>query len=172
MRDVEGLYRRVGFLFDTDDGSLPEIRLTGLDIEQTPSVYTRLRALASRINERAYFWDRRTVREMPLDSVPNAAALVVAGDAEAFHFVLQDPRVGTVPLPPLGVFVSPTEISLDYRMGPDWGAAEVGALIELLCELQDHAPGSRMELEKHVLPEVQAQFAAAVAQYCGLRDAV
>lgn len=170
--DAHALYTQLGFLFDTDDGSLPEVRLTGLTVDQTPLVYARLRALSSRINHGAYFWDRRADRETPVDSVPNAAALVISGDAEVFHLVLQDPRVGAVALPELGVFVFPDEISLDYRMGPAWGPTEVAALCELLCELQRLAPGSRVELEEHALADVRDQFAATVARYCDQRDAV
>ena len=169
MSDVDELYRQIGFLFDSDDGSLPEVRLTGLTVDQMPLVYARLRAIASRINDGAYFWDRRGDREASVDSVPNAAALVVSGDAEAFHLVLQDPRVGAVALPPLGVFVSPEEIALDYRMGPEWGPAEVSALVDLLCDLKRLAPGSRVELEENALAEIRARFAAAVAQHCERR---
>jgi hypothetical protein len=43
--------------------------------------------------------------DCPLDSVPNAAALVVSGDAEPFHFVLRDIDMSGVRLPDLGVWV-------------------------------------------------------------------
>jgi hypothetical protein len=172
VSDVDRLYRQIGFLFDTDDGSLPELRLTGLTAGQTPLVYARLRKLATRINESAYFWNREAGRETPVDSVPNAAALVISGEADAFHFVLQDPRVGDVALPELGVFVLPGEVALDYRMGSEWGATKVAALVGLLCELQRLAPGSQLELEDYALAETRAQFAATVAQYCESRDAV
>ncbi len=170
--DMQALYARVGFLFDTDDGSLPEVRLTGLSGDQAAAVYAQLRALAHEINDGAYFWDARADRERLVESVPNAASLVVSGEAEAFHIVLQDPRVGAVALPPLGVFVSPDEVALEYRMGAEWGPSEVAALFALLCELQRTTPGLRVELEDHALAEVRHHFAAAVAQYCAQRDAV
>ena len=77
------MYREIGFLFDTDDGSLPELRITRLLADQTPVVYGRLRELASRINEGAYFWDRKAERDAPVDSVPNAATLMISGEAAA-----------------------------------------------------------------------------------------
>lgn len=163
---VQGLYDQIGFLFDTDDGSLPEVRLTGLPIDRTPVVYARIRALATRINEGAYFWERRAELEAPIDSVPNAATLVISGDADAFHFVLQDPRFGEVALPELGVFVFSDEIALDYRMGPEWGAKEVAAIVELLCQLKRLAPGSHVELEADALPEERVRFARAIAEFC------
>ena len=97
---------------------------------------------------------------------------MISGDAEAFHLILQDPHVGAVALPELGIFVFPEEIALDYRPGPEWGVTEVAALVELLCELLRIAPGSRVDLEEHALAEVRAQFAAAVARYCKRRGAV
>jgi hypothetical protein len=167
--DPQALFARIGFLFDTDDGSLPEIRLAGLTAHQTPLVHARLRALASRTHEGASFWDRRADRATPLDSVPNAAALVVSGDAEAFHLLLHDPHVGDVALPALGVFVFPDEVVLDYRMGPEWGPTEVAALLALLCELRRLAPGSRVELD--ALDDVRDDFAALVAQSWDQRSA-
>src|SRR5687768_1955040 len=110
--DAEALYSQIGFLFDTDDGSLPEIHLTDLAANQTPLLYARLRGISTRINESATFWDRRANKETAIDSVPDAAERVVSGDADAFHMVLQEPRVGEVTLPPLGVFVFPDEIAL------------------------------------------------------------
>jgi hypothetical protein len=170
--DPHALFAQIGFLFDTDDGSLPELRLTGLSAAQTPLVYARLRALADRIDEGACFWDRRAGRETPVDDVPNAASLVVAGDADAFHLLLRHPRLGAVALPDLGVSVFDDEVALDYRMGRAWGPTEVGALLGLLCELRRLAPGSRVELEEHARADARDRFAAAVARYCARRDAV
>ncbi|MDF1503631.1 hypothetical protein [Roseisolibacter sp. H3M3-2] len=166
-RDARDAWRsQVGFLFDPDDGSLPEIRLTGLTAEQTPRVYARLRALAARLNDGASLVDRRAEHEVPVDAVPNAASLVVAGHVDGFHVVLRAPRVGAVVLPDLGVFVAADEIALDYRMGAQWGATEIAALLALLCELHRIAPGSRVELEEHAEAGARERFAAAVARRC------
>ena len=166
MTGIERLYERIGFLFGSDDGSLPEFRLSGLTSGQMPAVYARLRQLGTEINEGAYFWDRREAREALLDSVPNAATLVVSGEADGFHFVLKDAWHQGTALPELGVFVDVCEIALDYRMGPEWGAREVAAFVAMLCELQRLAPESRVELEDAALPDVRARFAQAVAEYC------
>ena len=64
------------------------------------------------------FWSVTHSKDCPLESVPNAAALVVLGEAEPIHFVLRDIDVGGVRLPDLGVFVFADQIALDYRMGP------------------------------------------------------
>lgn len=171
MTDPLTLFAQIGFLFDTDDGSLPELRLTGLAGDESARIFARLRAIASRINQGATFRDLRADADTSVDSVPNAAALVVAGDAEAFHLVLQDPSVDGTALPPLGVFVFADEIALDYRMGAAWGAREVIALVALLCELQRLAPRSRVELEEHAPADARDRFAMAITDYCGQRDA-
>ncbi len=165
MPDAEALYARVRFLFETDDGSLPEVRLVGLRPSQTAAAYADLRARSGGVNMGAAYWDTRAQREAPVDAVSNAASLVVSGEAEPFHVVLQELRIGTVCLPDLGLFVFSDEIALDYRMGPDWGPYQVAGFFELLCELLRRAPGARVSLEEHVSPDVRDQFAAAFAQY-------
>lgn len=167
MSDPNAIFAHIGFLFDTDDGSLPELRITGLTGDAAARLYARLRSLASRINDGATVWDLRVDRDTPVDTVPNAAALVVSGEAQAFHVVLQDPRLDGVALPPLGVFVFPDEITLDYRMGASWGPREISALLDLLCELRRLAPGSRVELEEHAPADARDRFADALSNHCG-----
>ena len=172
MVDPQTLFATIGGLFDVDDGSLPEIRLSGMSPDDTPRLYTRLRALAAEIREGARFRDRRVARDAGVDSVPNAAALVAAGDAEPFHFILVSPQVGGVTLPDLGVFVFRDEIALDYQMGPAWGPSEVTAFLGLLDALARSAPGSRLELDETATTDERERFAASVALYRRQRGAV
>jgi hypothetical protein len=123
-------------LFDTDDGSLPEIRVNYSDCSATVAGYALLRERAARIvSERASLWSNTQSTSLPVDSVPNAAALVVSGEAASFHVVLGGIQSQGVTIPDLGVFVFSDQLALDYRMGPDWGARELRALFALLAEL-------------------------------------
>jgi len=123
-------------LFDTDDGSLPEIRVDYSDSSATVAGYALLRGRAARVvSERASLWSNTQSTNLPVDSVPNAAALVVSGEAASFHVVLGGIQSQGVTIPDLGVFVFSDQLALDYRMGPDWGARELGALFALLAEL-------------------------------------
>jgi hypothetical protein len=123
-------------LFDTDDGSLPEIRVDYSDSSATVAGYALLRGRAARVvSERALLWSNTQSTNVPVDSVPNAAALVASGDAASFHVVLGGIQSQGVTIPDLGVFVFPDQLALDYRMGSSWGVTELGALFELLGEL-------------------------------------
>lgn len=161
MSEPQRAWAELHDLFETDDGSLPEIRVDFAAPDALVAGYAVLRARAARIvSEAPTFWSIEA-EERALDSVPNAAELVVSGDAEPFHVVLGGLDVGGVELPDLGVFVTPDQIALDYRMGPAWGPAQLGALFELLRELVRADPAARLTLEEGVRSEVRARFDAA-----------
>ena len=146
-------------LFDTDDGSLPEFRVCYSNVDATIVGYALLRTRAARVVSRdAHFWSAVHGEDRPVDSVPNAAALVVAGDAEPFHVVLGGIRGHASEIPDLGVFVFPDQLALDYRMGPAWGPAELEALFELLAELTRLDPAATLDLEEETRTEIRARF--------------
>jgi hypothetical protein len=104
------------------------------------------------------FWSKTDDAERPLDSVPNAAAMVVSGEAEAFHVVFGGIQSGSVAIPDIGVFVFPDQLCLDYRMGTAWGPHELEALFALLAELTALDPQASLSLEEGVLAEVADRF--------------
>jgi hypothetical protein len=153
------LWNELRDLFDTDDGSLPEVRVDYRDSSATVSGYALLRGRAARVvSDNACFWSKTHDAERPLDSVSNAAALVVSGEAEAFHVVLGGIRSRSVAISDLGVFVFPNQLALDYRMGPAWGPKELEALFGLLGELASLDPDASLSLEEGVLPDVVVRF--------------
>ena len=81
----------------------------------TVAGYALLRSRAAEMaTANPSFWSITDDAERLVDSVPNAAALVVSGDAESFHVVLRGIRSGGVTIPDLGVFVFPDQLALDY----------------------------------------------------------
>lgn len=123
-------------LFDTDDGSLPEIWVDYSNSEATVAGYALLRGRAAHLaSDQACLWSTTQNSSLPVDSVPNAAALVVSGEATSFHVVLGGIQSRGAPIPDLGVFVLPDQLALDYRMGPAWASRELAGLFELLGEL-------------------------------------
>jgi hypothetical protein len=98
--------------------------------------------------------------------VPNAAALVAAGAAEAFHILVHSVRVGGVYLPDLGVFVLRGELALDYQPGPEWDASRFYALLDLVCMLKRIAPEATISTEPEVVDHYRRAFEQEVAQYC------
>jgi hypothetical protein len=162
MKLAMEIWNELRDLFDTDDGSLPEIRIDYANPTAAVSGYALLRKRAARVvSENAYFWSKTNNVECPLDSVPNAAALVVSGEAEPFHVVFGGIQSGGVTIPDLGVFVFQDQLALDYRMGPAWGPKQLGALFELLGELTAFDPHASLSLEEGVRPDVASRFQSA-----------
>lgn len=136
------LYEQVRHCFDTDDGSLPGIELNRLSPQGVGEIYAMIRRRSRMASTSPEFWSRTANASFPVDSVPNAAALVATGWAEAFHHTVAGLVSAGVELPVLGVFVFSDSIALDYRMGPEWGPSQVAGLFELLwdcCALDTHA---------------------------------
>ncbi|RJS92033.1 hypothetical protein [Salinisphaera sp. Q1T1-3] len=153
------LWNELRNLFDTDDGSLPEIRVDYRDSAATVAGYALLRGRAAGVvSDKAYFWSKTHDAEVSLDFVSNAAALVASGEAEAFHVVLGGIQSRGIAVPDLGVFVFPGQLALDYRIGPAWGSNELEAFFSLLGELVSLDPAATLSLEKGVLPDVVARF--------------
>ena len=87
--------------------------------------------------EHPEFWSCTEGKSLHVDSVVNAARLVATGEAEAFHICVSGVTAAGVTLPMLGIFVWQDTIELDYRMGADWGPAQVVGFFELLWDCCD-----------------------------------
>lgn len=147
---------RLGWLFDTDDGALYDIRLTGLDETGVAAAFDFVRSRAT-ISPDALFWHTGMERERRVAEYADAARLVARGLAEPFHVLASGLQFAGAVLPDLGMFVWPDEVTLDYRMGPEWGRPQLLALFELLRQLTAVARG-RVNLGRHVPPHVDALF--------------
>jgi hypothetical protein len=167
---MAGVWDRVHSLFDTDDGSLPAVRLTGLTGEGVAAAYAFVLARA-KVQTDLVFWHRVKDRKERLDDWPNPASLVARAEADPFHFLASGLTFEGVTIPDLGVFVFPGEIALDYRMGPEWDERRVLALFELLRQLAALDSLAQVRLEQHVLPAVERRFLSAWADYCRQRAA-
>jgi hypothetical protein len=128
----DSLWEQVGVCFNTDDGSLPGIEVSNLSPEEVAAIFSMLRSRSHIKGDAPEFWSTIEEISKPVDSVPNAAALVAFGQAEAFHIVVCGIIANGVSLPLIGIFVWPDTIELDYRMGNDWGSSQVVGFFELL----------------------------------------
>jgi hypothetical protein len=153
-------------IFATDDGSLPEITIAHITPAGLADMWMYLRKAAVRYAGDDWFWHHATEHETPLDSVPNAAALVITGEAEIFHTVLNGISFFGSVIPDLGVFVFQDAISLDYRMGHDWNAANLRALFELLRQIQNIEPSAHISLSPTFFhSKWRAEFRTAFVAY-------
>jgi hypothetical protein len=162
----DGLWEQVGECFANDDGSLPGILVANLSSEGVAGIYATLRA-RSRIagEEPPEFWSITEGRALPVDSVTNAAALVVSGQAEPFHHCIKGVIAAGVALPVLGLFVSQDAIQFDYRMGAQWGPAEVEGFFDLLRDCCAIDPGGVVLPAQCEGPPYPDRFAQAWATY-------
>jgi hypothetical protein len=156
---------RLRWLFDTDDGALYDIRLTGLDETGLVAAFEFVRS-RSAVTPEGNFWHTGLERDQQVADYPDAAQLVTRGFAEPFHVLTHGLKFAGAVIPDLGVYVWQEEITLDYRMGPEWGRPQLIALFELLRQLAALA-GGRVSLGQDVLPQVDNQFVSEWVVYCG-----
>jgi hypothetical protein len=140
------LWDQLHDLFDTNDGSLPDIEINNLSGKEVADVYVYLRSRSRLSSKQQYFWSVTEDKSVSVNSVVNAAELVVTGEASVFHIVVQGLTFGGATIPDLGIFIFTDSIGLDYRMGPEWGAAELNALFLCFCEILKIAPSAEITL--------------------------
>lgn len=162
---MDQLWNNLHDMFDTDDGSLPEICISNLSGTGVKDIWTRLTQLGASLNDGASFWHIARDEDVLVDAVPNAAELVVSGEAASFHVCLRGIAFDGAVIPELGVFVFADSICLDYRMGPEWGPAQLRSLFELLNQLQSIDKDSVVSLPEEFNSEVRNQFATAFAEF-------
>jgi hypothetical protein len=160
------LWSQLSHLFDTNDGSLPDIELNNLSGEEVENIYLYLRQNSEIVSVGSYFWSIPEEKEVPVDTVENAASLVTKGEAQCFHIVIAGLLFEGATIPDLGVFVSQNSIVLDYRMGECWGSAELEALFMCFSRIREIAPFVEIKYPKTpIYPECQEQFNSALLEY-------
>jgi hypothetical protein len=123
--------------FAGNDGSLPEIVVTYSDSSLIPQAFQHLfnQGAKNVTADGGYLWIKASQSEKPF-SGPQDAVLVSSGAAEPFHVVLSGLHSAKVQIPDLGVYVFTHSLTLDYRMGADWGKDQIYSLLELLRQLR------------------------------------
>lgn len=155
-------------LFSQDDGSLPEIFVHGLSGAEIVEIYTMIRQVNRFLVGSPFFRHRGDHQDKPLDSVPNAAQLVVAGEADPFHFLTRGIVLGETSLPDLGVFVFDHAVALDYEKGPAWGTPQIKGLFELLRMVFAKAARPRVRFDADTGSDENPRFTGALATFCGI----
>lgn len=156
--EAKELWKELHHLFDTDDGSLPEIWLSDLSPDGVVAIFAHLQNASDRIMSGSSLWVIEEQQDKPVNSVPNAASLVVQGLAEPFHCLCQGLTCNGAVIPDLGVFVLENQIVLDYRMGEEWNAQKLNALFGLLTELKRIHPTAKVSIEESALKNVRNHF--------------
>ena len=139
------LPNQLGELFAVDDGSLPEIRVEGLEPQAVAQALALLQAVA--IQPLKYGHERG----------PTA---LPSGN----HFVATLNIAGSQ-LPELGFATFDNALIVDYRMGPVWTLDRIHALFELLHRICALHSGAYVEIEPEANPDLRRAFQKAWLQY-------
>lgn len=167
MAESDALWEQAAECFCHDDGSLPSIEIIDVKPDELSAIYRMLRERSRLVsNAPPTLWSRTEERSILLESVPDPAALVARGEAEAFHICLGGIMVAGEELPVLGLFVWPGSIELDYRMGPVWTAPKVAGFFGLLKECSRLAPGAHVRPADFEGPPSPDRFNDTWRAYC------
>ena len=139
------LLDQLGELFAVDDGSLPEIRVEGLDAETVAKALALVEGLAVK----------------PLKYAHEQGA---NAPADANHFVATL-NVGGCELPDLGFGAFGDAVIIDYRMGPEWTVDRVRALLKLLHDISALKPGAYVQIEPEADARLRRAFQRIWLQY-------
>ena len=128
-------------LFAENDGSLPEIEITGVSPQGAQAIFEELMRRGRPALPDPTVWDEVTDEDVRIEDTPNAGLLAAQGRMRSLHFVLAGIEHNGVQLPDLGLSIYPDGASLDYYMGPHWNAVTVAAFVDLLGELKQLGRG-------------------------------
>jgi hypothetical protein len=146
-------------LFDLDDGSLPEIDLTGLTGKHVADIFLFLSSQSQDITiGGARFWDKTLEQTRSVADIDSAANLVVHYKADSFYMVIGNLNSKDIIIPSIGIFVFQESISLDYRKGHNWSPEKIAALLEILCDLNKIAPEMQVTFQEGTTEVANERF--------------
>jgi len=123
--------------FMEDDGSLPEVEVQFSEPSAVVRAFTYLFTCGARniTVGGPRIWVKATKAEREFAGSQDSEQ-VISGVVEPFHVVLGSINFCGVILPDIGVWIDPSSLTLDYRMGSEWGQAEIQAFFNLLRQLK------------------------------------
>lgn len=136
--EVANILEPVVAILKENDGSLPDIDIDFCGAPVISNAYAFIRSCASSfVSNRHWYWSksRGKICAFGYDDDPTDA--LIQGDADPFHVLFGGIRSPTGwSVPDLGVYCDgPSNMSLDYRMGPEWDLLAVAGLFEILKTL-------------------------------------
>jgi hypothetical protein len=141
-------YEAIKVLFEPEDGTCPEVCLVGIGGPQVIRGFALILESARFLVGAPYFFSTLEKTDKLVKSVPNAAELVVKGEAEPFHFLCRFVATSHAPLPEIGVFVFENGFAIDFEKGLGWGAGAAEGLLELLANMAEGAETPHLVLEE------------------------
>lgn len=156
------LWNETHHMFDSDDGSFPEICICGLSADQVSDGYLFIREKAQFTVGTPCFFNCETRREMDLSEAENPARLVCEKKANPFHFMTRNIRYEPGCVHELGIFIFDNAIALDYEKGPIWGEREIETLFQIILKIKGTGTAAFIKLEKSTKETDRQIFAKAL----------
>lgn len=121
-------------IFNTDDGSLPDIELNNLSSQEVIAGYEIVRNCAEKISSKnPSYWSISAGKEIEIQFDQNPVQHVIDQEAEPIHLCFAGIRSPSgKAVPELGIFVFTDSLVLDYRMGQEWNAEAIEGLFEII----------------------------------------
>lgn len=150
-----------------DGGYSPDIFIEGLSPDELITLFGSLQDAAGRWDDRDYVWHKQREAEVRVSTLANAAELVVSGEGEQFHVVVNDLVHAGVRLPRLGAFVLMTpsgegELDLHYWPHDGWSEDQIDALFDLLAGIRASSRTARISFDTNFREPAHESFSAAI----------
>jgi hypothetical protein len=137
------LWKNLSHLFESNDGSLPDIHINNITIEDVVKIYSWVLALTTP-SANSFLWSLEEKRDVQISELDNPSMYLLEGRSEPFRHCLELFTFNSVLIPQLSIFIDNSSIQFDYRMGKEWTHKEVNALFEFLCQIKDIVPNARV----------------------------
>jgi hypothetical protein len=141
--DYMNIWNELKHLFETDDGSLPDIFISNLTDQELIAAYEWLSTQCD-ASDQTTVWSKEKNQDILLNEIRFPARAFCDGQIESFHHWLKGLSINGVTLPELSICLFPNELVIDYRMGAEWNEENVLTLFALLRRLQQIAPQARI----------------------------
>ncbi len=142
--DKQKIWQQVKFYFDSNDGSLPEFRISNLKKNEIREIFKYLLELGDNVGDEQCVWfDQKYVK---CNSFESSDKLFDALLAVSQHVLIKNITLENTELPPVGVFILENEMELDYRMGEGWDLNSFFTLIELFKKIKSLAPSCSVSM--------------------------
>lgn len=165
------MWEELRYLFEIDDGSLPDIYIEAVTGDEIVSLYKQVMSRASMYGN-PEVWSIEESCDILLKQISDPAASVIQGKIELFRHGLVGLESGGVRLPDLTICVEPNVLSFDYRMGECWGPKELEALFEFLWDLVQDLPHAKVfHAEEGAYEKPSEVFSRVWEQYKKNREA-
>ena len=131
------IWLKVRHLFETDDGSLPDIFIENLTDRQVVQIYNKVME-QSEIEGDPTLWSLEEEKDVPIKSVENPSQKFIEKKVDSFRHVINHLYINDIKIPTLSICVETRGVSFE------WEEKQVSALFDLLSSIKEMAPNAKI----------------------------